>query len=185
LANNTILYMLLDKKSLIFYKRVLFVVSFAFCLIQINPHVVFAKQEVTLNYGRGPVELLFVNHPDNPVLPADELVDKIIDSSLPTTEEIEYYTTYITATAYTSRAAETDDSPFIAAWGDHVFWGMIASNAFPKGTKIQIPDYYGSKVFVVLDRMNARYYHHIDIWMPDLSAAKSWGSRYIKINILK
>ncbi len=172
--------MLLNKKSLALSKKILFIISLCVAFLQTNPHQVVLAKEIDINYGRGPVDLLFVNHPDNPVEETENLT-----ATLPDAETLEYYTTYITATAYTSRESETDDSPFIAAWGDRVFWGMIASNAFPKGTKIQIPDYYGSKVFVVLDRMNARYYHHIDIWMPDLAEAKSWGSRYIKINVLK
>ena len=172
--------MFLSKKSLILSKRILFIVSLCVAFMQTNPHQVVLAKEMDLNYGRGPVELLFVNHPDNPV---DE--SAILVAALPDNEGLEYYTTYITTTAYTSRESETDDSPFIAAWGDEVFWGMVASNAFPKNTKIQIPDYYGSKVFVVLDRMNARYYHRMDIWMPNLEDARNWGSRYIKINVLK
>jgi len=173
-------YMFLQKKSLLFYKKILFIISLCMAFIQTNPHQVVLAEEVNLDYGRGPVELVWLNHPDNPIVEKTSA-----DTTLPNNKEAEYYTTYITATAYTSRVEETDDSPFIAAWGDHVFWGMIASNAFPRGTKIQIPDYYGTKVFVVLDRMNARYYHHIDIWMPELNDAKNWGSRYIKINVLK
>lgn len=173
--------MFLDKKSLIFYKRILFAVSLIFALLQTNPHHFVLAEEINSDFGRGPVEVLIVNHPDNPKIAGDS----IDINTLPETNEIDYYTTYITATAYTSRESETDDSPFIAAWGDHVYWGMIASNAFPKGTKIQIPEYFGSKVFTVLDRMNPRYYHHIDIWMSDLNSAKIWGSKYVKIIVLK
>lgn len=173
--------MLLDKKSLIFYKRILFIVSLLFAFIQTNPHQFILAEEVDFDYGRGPVEVLLVNHPDNPVV-AGANIDI---NTLPEAGEAEYYTTYITATAYTSRESETDDSPFIAAWGDEVYWGMIASNAFPKNTKIQIPEYFGSKIFTVLDRMNSRYYYHIDIWMSDLNNAQSWGSRYVKIIVLK
>lgn len=167
--------MSINKKSLIYYKRALFFVSLCVAFIQTSPHQIVMAAEVDINYGRGPVELLLINHPDNPAvsLPA------------PTSESNISYTTFITTTAYTSRAAETDDSPFVAAWGDQVYWGMVASNAFPKGTKIQIPDYYGDKIFTVLDRMNERYYYHLDIWMPALSDAQAWGSRYVKINILK
>lgn len=171
--------MFLDKKSLIFYKRILFIISLVFAFIQTSPHQFVLAEEINIDYGRGPVELLLINHPDNPV------VVSATTPTLPENNELEYYTTYITATAYTSRAAETDDSPFVAAWGDRVFWGMIASNAFPKGTKIQIPEYFGSKVFTVLDRMNSRYYHHIDIWMSDLDNARSWGSRYVEIIVFK
>jgi 3D (Asp-Asp-Asp) domain-containing protein len=170
----------LDKKALLFYKKILFIISLLVAVLQTNPHAFVLAEEINIDYGRGPVELLLVNHPDNPIITTVNG-----DNTLPTVQDLEYYTTYITATAYTSRASETDDSPFTAAWGDQVYWGMVASNAFPRGTKIQIPDYYGDKVFVVLDRMNARYYYRLDIWMPELPDAKNWGSRYIKINVLK
>ncbi|PIW95649.1 hypothetical protein COZ84_02385, partial [Candidatus Kuenenbacteria bacterium CG_4_8_14_3_um_filter_39_15] len=139
---------------------------------------------VNFDYGRGPIELAISNHPDNPRVQGVAEQNQA-SSSLPDNQELAYYETYITATAYTSREAETDGSPYIAAWGDHVFWGMIASNAFPYGTKIQIPDYFGDKMFIVLDRMNARYYHRLDVWMPELPTAQSWGARYLKIKVYK
>jgi len=173
----------LSKKELKRYRKFLFVISLSFVFIQVLPHKFVLAQEVDYDYGQGPSELMLINHPDNLKNQPSEI--EPISSSLPANEELPYYTTYITATAYTSRAAETDDSPFIAAWGDHVFWGMIASNAYPRGTKIQIPEYYGDKMFIVSDRMNQRYYHHIDIWMPDLDDARNWGSRYVEIKVYK
>jgi len=69
-------------------------------------------------------------------------------------------------TAYTSTPDQTDDTPDIAAWGDHVYDGMIAANWLPRNTKIKIPALFGDKVFTVSDRMNARYgYGRLDIWM--------------------
>ena len=178
--------MLLDKKSLKLAKKILFIISLSFVFIQVTPHkMVFAK-EVDLDYGRGPVELALVSDlvsGENDI-PKQETTPIII-SSLPQNQDLPYYTTYITATAYTSREQETDSSPFIAAWGDHVFWGMLASNAFPRGTKIQIPEYFGDKMFSVLDTMNPRYYHHIDLWMPELADAKAWGTKYVEIKVYK
>ncbi len=174
--------MALNKKKLTLTKKIFFVVSLSFVFIQINPHMVVLAKENTFNYGRGPVEIVLNNI--NKQIKQTTPLKKII-SNLPTNKDKAYYTTYITATAYTSRKAETDSSPYIAAWGDHVFWGMLASNNFPKGTKIQIPDYFGDKMFIVLDRMNSRYYHRLDIWMPKLSQAKKWGARYIKIKVFK
>ncbi len=171
----------LSKKKLNRYRKLLFIISLSFVFIQVLPYKMVLAKEVNYDYGRGPSDLIIINHPDN----FKNFKKPVITSKLPTTKELPYYTTYITSTAYTSRAAETDDSPFIAAWGDHVFWGMVASNAFPRGTKIQIPDYYGDKMFVVLDRMNQRYYHRLDIWMPDLDQAKNWGARYVKIKVYK
>ena len=173
----------LNKRSLILAKKILFFFSLSFVFIQISPDKIILAKEIEIDYGRGPTELLFVNHPDNPALDAASPANTLINMA--TLKNLEYYTTYITVTAYTSRVEETDDSPFVAAWGDEVYWGMLASNAFPKNTLIQIPDYFGSKVFTILDRMNPRYYYHLDIWMPDLNNAKTWGSKYIKIVVLK
>ncbi|MFA6486154.1 MAG: hypothetical protein WCT40_02200 [Candidatus Magasanikbacteria bacterium] len=69
-------------------------------------------------------------------------------------------------TAYSSTVDQCDDDPFIAAWGDRVYDGMIAANWLPRGTKVKIPSLFGDKIFTVADRMNARYgYGRIDIWM--------------------
>ena len=175
----------IQSKNLIKTKRILFAVSLIFAFAQIMPHQIVLAKEVEIDYGRGPIELAFINHPDNKNIAEKNNQKQVVISSLPQNENLPYYETYITATSYTSRAQETDDSPYIAAWGDHVFWGMVASNAFPKGTKIQIPDYFGDKMFSVLDRMNSRYYHRVDIWMDNLSEAKVWGSKYIKIRVYK
>lgn len=174
--------MILDKKSLKLAKKILFLISLSFVFIQVLPHKIIYAKEVDLDYGRGPVELALVNHPDSPPL---ENSPPTITSSLPQNAELPYYTTYITATAYTSREQETDGDPYTAAWGDHVFWGMVASNAFARGTKIQIPEYFGDKMFSIQDTMNKRYYHHIDIWMPELADAQAWGSRYVEIKVYK
>ncbi len=175
--------MLLNKHSLVLARKILFFLSLSFIFIQTNPDKIVLAKEIEFDYGRGPTELLFVNHPDNPPLDANNPANTIINTA--TLEDLEYYTAYITATAYTSRVEETDASPFIAAWGDKVYWGILASNAFPKNTRVQIPDYFGSKIFTVLDRMNPRYHYHLDIWMPDLNNAKNWGAKYVKIIVLK
>jgi 3D (Asp-Asp-Asp) domain-containing protein len=78
-------------------------------------------------------------------------------------------------TAYTSSVDQCDDDPFIAAWGERVYDGMIAANWLPHGTKVRIPALFGDKVFTVADRMNPRYgYGRIDIWMsgPRADAVK-------------
>lgn len=93
--------------------------------------------------------------------------------------------TNVPSTAYTSRPQETDDSPFIAADGTHVYDGMVAANFLPFGTKIRIPDLYGDKIFTVHDRMNKRYNVKVDIWMSDLQAALKHGVRHIKIEIVE
>lgn len=93
--------------------------------------------------------------------------------------------TNIPSTAYTSRPEETDDTPFIAADGTHVFDGMVAANFLPFGTKLRIPDLYGDKVFTVHDRMNKRYHYKVDIWMDDLQKAYQHGLRTVTIEIVE
>jgi hypothetical protein len=73
-------------------------------------------------------------------------------------------------TAYTSTPGQTDDTPFIAATGKHVYDGMIASNNLPFGTRVVIRSVYGDKVFTVDDRMNKRYscapnHCRMDVWL--------------------
>lgn len=69
-------------------------------------------------------------------------------------------------TAYSSTPDQTDSDPFTAASGKRVHDGMIAANWLPFGTKVKIPSLFGDKIFIVEDRMNARYgYGRVDIWM--------------------
>jgi 3D (Asp-Asp-Asp) domain-containing protein len=90
----------------------------------------------------------------------------------------------VSATGYSSTPDQTDSSPFITANGSHVHDGTIAANFLPFGTKVMIPEYFGDKVFIVEDRMNARYTNRVDIWYPDRDSAMQWGLRTIKIQIV-
>ena len=91
----------------------------------------------------------------------------------------------LSVTAYSSTVDQTDGDPFTAASGERVFDGMIAYNGLPFGTKVRFPDYFGDKVFVVLDRMNARKGPYVaDIWMPTREQAKQWGVRVTRMEIL-
>ena len=91
----------------------------------------------------------------------------------------------VTATAYSSTRAQTDATPFISASGTHVFDGMIAANFLPFGAKVRIPDLYGNKQFVVLDRMHPRFSQRIDIWTESYYKAKQFGVRYVKMEIIE
>lgn len=90
-----------------------------------------------------------------------------------------------TITAYTSTPGQTDDTPFIAASGKHVYDGMIAANGLPFGTIIKIPSLYGEKEFVVDDRMNARYgYGRMDVWLDTSRAeARKFGVKRVDVEI--
>lgn len=93
-------------------------------------------------------------------------------------------TMVMTVTAYSSEPEQTDSTPFITAFGTHVRDGIVATNCLPKGTLVRFPDVYGDKEFVVEDRMNARYYYRMDIWMTDTRDAIQFGAKTLKVEIL-
>lgn len=91
----------------------------------------------------------------------------------------------VVMTAYTSTPDQTDDTPFIAASGKHVYDGMLAANWLPFGTKIKIPELYGDKIFTVDDRMNSRYgYGRMDIWLDTSKAeARKFGVKRLTVEV--
>lgn len=89
----------------------------------------------------------------------------------------------VTTTAYSSDVWQTDSTPFITASGTTVRHGVLAANFLPIGTKVKIPDLYGEQVFVVEDRMNARYWQRMDIWMSSYEEAKEFGVQKLEIEI--
>ena len=91
---------------------------------------------------------------------------------------------WVTVTAYSSEERQTDGSPYITAKNTFVRNGIIAANFLPFNTRVRMPQYFGDKEFVVEDRMNERYFERIDIWMSDTEAAKAWGARRVKIEVL-
>lgn len=94
-------------------------------------------------------------------------------------------TLWVTVTAYSSTVDQTDGDPFTTASGEKVRDGIIAWNNVPFGTKVRLPDKFGDKIFVVKDRLNPRASrYHLDIWMPTREAAKQWGARVVKVEIL-
>lgn len=105
------------------------------------------------------------------------------------------YTMTVVATAYSSEAAQTDDTPCIPAmwkfdlckyYDTYGVADSIAANDLPLGTKVRFPDLYGDKVFTVRDRMNRRYTgkSRIDFWMPEKSEAIQFGVQTLKMEVL-
>lgn len=96
---------------------------------------------------------------------------------------------YVTSTAYSSDPAQTDDTPCITANGYDVcasgVENVVAANFLPFGTKIKIPDLFGDRIFIVQDRMNARYTYRVDLWMTSKERAINYGIRYIRIQIVQ
>ncbi|MFK5975946.1 MAG: LysM peptidoglycan-binding domain-containing protein [Sulfurovum sp.] len=95
----------------------------------------------------------------------------------------------VTATAYSSHANQTDSTPFLAAWNNHIRPGMriiavsrdmLTRYRMRNGTRVRIgglPGYY-----TVRDKMNKRYKKRIDIYMGmNRRKALRWGRRSVVI----
>lgn len=92
----------------------------------------------------------------------------------------------VVVTGYSSTPWETDDDPYITAAGTWVRDGVVANNFLPIGTKIQIPELFGDKIFVVEDRMSwKKGNYQIDIWFPDYWQALNFGTKTTYIEILE
>ncbi|MDI6602519.1 MAG: hypothetical protein QME57_00150 [Patescibacteria group bacterium] len=91
----------------------------------------------------------------------------------------------VIVTGYSSTIDQTDLDPFITAAGTTVRDGVVATNMLPFATKIQLPELYGDKIFVVEDRMHWRKNHyHIDIWFPTRDEALQFGVKITDALIL-
>ncbi|MEK9157195.1 MAG: hypothetical protein AAB448_03665 [Patescibacteria group bacterium] len=86
----------------------------------------------------------------------------------------------VSMTAYNSLPEQTDSTPFETAMGSTTRHGVVATNFVPLGTYIKIPELYGDEIFIVEDRMNARYTNRVDIWMEHYSDALQFG---VKSNV--
>ena len=94
----------------------------------------------------------------------------------------------VTATAYNSTVAQTDDHPNEGAWGDEILPGMKVIAVSPdllkagltRGTELRVEGLTGT--WVVLDRTPSRYRNRIDIYMGlDIQAALKWGIRTVTL----
>lgn len=92
----------------------------------------------------------------------------------------------LTITGYSSSYDETDETPWLTAYGTLTRDGVVASNILPFGTKIRIPSLFGNKVFVVEDKMNPRFGENLDIWFPSKESALKFGVHYdVLVEILE
>jgi 3D (Asp-Asp-Asp) domain-containing protein len=89
----------------------------------------------------------------------------------------------IPMTAYSSEVGQTDSTPFITASGSTVRRGVVAANFLPIGTRVRFPDLYGDEVFIVEDRMNARYDKRVDIWMEETADARNFGIQWTTVEV--
>jgi 3D (Asp-Asp-Asp) domain-containing protein len=91
----------------------------------------------------------------------------------------------VAITAYSSCPSETDGDPYITASGKWVQDGIVAANFLPFGTELRIPELFGSKVFVVQDRMHPRKKYQVDIWFPSKVEAIEFGAHYTYIELIQ
>lgn len=122
---------------------------------------------------------------DGFVLPDDTTGDIApSDASTSTTDVVKTYV--VDSTAYTSSVEECDSDPFTTADGSKTHDGIIAANFLPFGTKVRIPALFGDKIFEVHDRMNARYWYRIDVWMEKKVDMLQYGIHHnVKIEIVQ
>jgi 3D (Asp-Asp-Asp) domain-containing protein len=99
----------------------------------------------------------------------------------------------VTATAYNALRAQTDATPHIGAWGDHLDHAVkpgvrviavspdLLQKGLRRGQRVRIHGLKGE--FVVLDKMPRRWTNRIDIYMhKDRHGARQWGKRRVKIS---
>jgi len=120
-----------------------------------------------------------------------EEYSEIFNNTLPYNKEKELevaWSGFYTVTAYNSDAGQCDNTPCITANGydvcSHGIEDTIAANFLKFGTKVRIPEYFGDRVFVVRDRMNAKHNNRVDVWMLEKTAAKKFGIKAAKIEVL-
>lgn len=94
----------------------------------------------------------------------------------------------VTASAYNSTAAQTDDNLNEGAWGDLITPGMqvvavssdLLDAGLARGTELRIEGLPGT--WTVLDRTASRHRQRIDIYMgTDVDAAIKWGLKKVTI----
>jgi len=93
----------------------------------------------------------------------------------------------VTATAYSSHRGQTDKTPFLAAWNNHIHPGMkiiavsrdlLTKYRLRNGSKVRIGGLSGT--YRVRDKMNRRYRRRIDIYMgTNRRRALRWGRRSV------
>jgi 3D (Asp-Asp-Asp) domain-containing protein len=116
---------------------------------------------------RGSLERYYAGHNDDGSLNGREIAVTVIVSG------------------YTSRACETDSTPFVTAANTATRRGVLALSRdlirrYTPGAPFEFGDVvhlHGIGDFVVEDSMNERYQRHADIWFESLPEAREFGRR--------
>jgi len=97
----------------------------------------------------------------------------------------------VDVTAYNASAAQTDPTPWVAAWGDELRPGMRAiavsrdllSLGLGRGARVVIDGLPGE--YVVLDKTHRRWTRRVDLFMgEDVRKALNWGKRKMRIRCI-
>ena len=167
--------------------RVLVSLVVVFGMLSVDVHASFAAATTTSASGPQITTSTTTVQTDE-TAPADTDEEDSIEE-IPTatnTRPIALKTYRVDATSYTSSPEETDDTPELAADGTCTYFGMIASNFLPIGTKVRIPTQFGDKIFTVHDRMNKRYTYRIDVWMAQKKDMRQFGiKRNLQIEVIE
>ena len=97
----------------------------------------------------------------------------------------------VTMTAYSSEAAQTDNTPTVTATGEEVGPGVVAvsrdllQTELPYGTELRVLEvnteanacggWNPGMVLEVQDTMHPRRTNHVDIWVETREEALEWG----------
>ncbi|MDP1709263.1 MAG: hypothetical protein Q8L21_00035 [Candidatus Komeilibacteria bacterium] len=183
--------MVFTKKHINFMKSHLWLAMLAF-VVQLGLPQVTLAAEADYQQAKSQAEPLMVNTIDNFInsdlldreekLFADEVLAQLfLPLEGPPRAVAEHW---VTVTAYSSEPRQTDATPFTTAWQTPVRDGVVALNFLPLGSLVRFPDNFGDKIFVVEDRMNVRYPFRADIWMLTTPEAKTFGLKYLRLEVL-
>ena len=98
----------------------------------------------------------------------------------------------VDVTAYNATPAQTDQNPWIAAWGDRLRPGLRAiavsrdllSLGLDRGTRVEIDGLAGE--YVVLDKTHRRWTRRVDLFMgEDIRKALNWGKQKMRIRCIE
>ncbi|WCO03240.1 3D domain-containing protein [Psychroserpens ponticola] len=101
----------------------------------------------------------------------------------------EWKTLEVTATAYNSLVSQTNNNPYITAFGDSLKPGVryiaVSRDLLRLGLKhntlVKVDGLEGT--YLVKDKMHSRWTNKIDIYMgTDVNAAKEWGRSKVNIS---
>jgi 3D (Asp-Asp-Asp) domain-containing protein len=121
---------------------------------------------------------------NQPIVQEDPYLIPGDDSLLAQNELSSRRSVAVVITGYSSTEDQTDDTPNTTAWNTETRPGVVAANWLPLGTKIRIPELFGSQVFTVEDRMHPRNADKLDIWFQSREEALKFGVKKARVEIL-